>query len=539
MAPKVIDDLQTINHDMDNVLLDDSKDLNVQWKGEYEIYDTKKQTIYVNCNLRAPECPEQNRKPIDVVIVLDRSGSMCGQKLDLCLKTIRFLIEQLSHQDRLSIITYATTVTTNIVLTKMDEKGKTAIREILSSIHAGSSTNLSGGLLNGLQEIQSPKRQDEDSPNPIKSVLLLTDGLANHGITSTEGMVQMLQGSMQSDVSLFTFGYGNEHNVEMLRQISEVGRGVYYFVKDVDDVTVAFANCLGGLLSVTAQNIKIDFRSTNGCEIISVKTKKDVKTIIPQKHFEVDIGDLYGEEERDILIVVQIPELELEELEEKVQIIQSTVTYANILSSSLAQHDSHLIIKRSKKVQSERIPDGHVLVQKNRIRTANTIDQALKTARDGKIDDCKKYLRSNIEELKKTIKDLSNERDEELTSYFIDDLKSCEKMMVSSNRLSLQARNKMSGSAQMYHAQRLNRYESDEVKFLGSFTNMNPGVTSARCVLGDMGTADEKVNVPLGSPASENLRTTNEKGFRMRRIPFGSKAKTAMMAKARKFSENN
>ena len=110
----------------------------------------------------------------------------------------------------------------------------------------------------GVEELKKGAPGDS---NEVKSLMLLTDGLANHGITDSAAIVKMLQSALDSpgmeQASVFTFGYGADHNQDMLRAISDAGRGVYYFVDEIDDVPTAFADCLGGLLSVVGQNIKL------------------------------------------------------------------------------------------------------------------------------------------------------------------------------------------------------------------------------------------------------------------------------------------
>ncbi|EQC26458.1 hypothetical protein SDRG_15703 [Saprolegnia diclina VS20] len=157
-------------------------------------------TTFVNCHIVAPPCEESDRKPIDLVVVLDRSGSMSGSKLDLCKQTLDFLAHELSPHDRVSLVTYDTYVTTNLRLTKMTPAGKALLASKVQGVHAGSCTNLSGGLLAGLEEVQSSSRPDSGEPNPVQSVLLLTDGLANAGISSRSGLVELLEGVLSDQV---------------------------------------------------------------------------------------------------------------------------------------------------------------------------------------------------------------------------------------------------------------------------------------------------------------------------------------------------
>ena len=454
MAPYEVDDM-SVDEDNQKSIGDDTINLLVQSNSEYEMYDNSEQDIYINGNLKAPACPNDTRKPIDIVVVLDRSGSMYGAKLKLCLKTIKFLIREMSSHDRLSIVTYDTYVHLDLPLTKMDRKGKALVEKILPGISTGSQTNLSGGLLQGIQEIQSEKRLDGGSPNPVKSILLLTDGLANIGITSTKEMIQILQGTLHKDVTLFTFGYGPDHNVDMLRQMSEASRGMYYFVKDIDGVSLAFADCLGGLLSVVAQNIKLDVKAINGCEIVSFKTKKEINTIKEKEHYEVEVGDIYAEEERDVLVIIKLPQVKGDR-KAGFDVIQCTITYANVLSSSLVRKVSQLTIGRFDDLPSPRVPNSHVLCQKHRILTAETIDEAIKAADIGKIQHGRTFLGSAIEQMTTTVELFSMEEDKECIQDLMQDLKTCEASMASAHAYKSGGQQCMSAKAQAHYMQRSN-----------------------------------------------------------------------------------
>lgn len=98
-----------------------------------------------------------SRAPIDLVAVIDRSGSMQGKKLELVIDTLRFMLQQLKAEDRLSLVSYDTNVRVDFPLTKMDTENKTTALSAITSLKAGSSTNLSGGLFAGLEQLVQRK----------------------------------------------------------------------------------------------------------------------------------------------------------------------------------------------------------------------------------------------------------------------------------------------------------------------------------------------------------------------------------------------
>jgi len=421
--------------------------------------DESIESAYFNCSLKAPECPDNDRKPVDITVVLDRSGSMCGEKLELCKKTIQFLMGELSANDRLALVTYDTHVKTEFSLMKMDEKGKETTERILQKIQGGSCTNLSGGLFRGIEEVQKKRSFfGGQKPNPVRSVLILTDGLANAGVTNTKTIVDMMKGSLEPGVSVFTFGYGSDHNVDMLREISEVGGGVYYFVQSVDGVSLAFADCLGGLLSVVAQNIQLEIFGMNGCKIESIKTRKTSKAIVPNKHYEIEMGDLYGEEARDVLIEVSMPTLPAENKE--FVALECRLNYANVLESSLDKAETFGVVQRLNEVPTDQVPNSHVAQQRNRIVAAEALEQANAIAEKGKLDEGRVVLQSALEKLTDNMK-LLNKEDQSTANALMSDIRECQGSLASRSMYKQRGQKRMKAHAQRHFYQRSNDAEAD------------------------------------------------------------------------------
>jgi hypothetical protein len=95
----------------------------------------------------------------------------------------------------------------------------------------------------------------------VRTCMLMTDGQANSGLRTAAEIVPALANMIrETGVTLHTFGYGSDHDSEILRALSTAGGGSYYFVEGVDTIRCAFGDCLGGILSVVAQNLQTDHR---------------------------------------------------------------------------------------------------------------------------------------------------------------------------------------------------------------------------------------------------------------------------------------
>lgn len=262
---------------------------------------TKNQYVATLTASAMPE--EKSRAPIDVVVAVDTSGSMStASKLSLCKSTISLLLKELKAGDRFALVNFGDEARVVCEMGGVGRERKAAAESAINRLCTQGCTNLSGGLTLGLQQLQSVS-----DPAAVRSLMLLTDGHANRGVSEPDGIVELLKGVLggenSDNISVNTFGYGADHQADLLRRISEASDtpGSYYFVEEKDDVSSAFGDCLGGLLSVVAQNIRL---TIEGCDGTTVEVAHDKGVRQSATKWTVDLGDIFAEEVKDIVIPV-------------------------------------------------------------------------------------------------------------------------------------------------------------------------------------------------------------------------------------------
>jgi len=336
------------------------------------------------------------RVPIDLICVIDKSGSMTGTKLDLVKKTMDFVFRQLSSDDRFALVTYDSGVTTDLALTKMDIAGQDAATKALGKVVAGSYTNLSGGLFEGLKLADS-----RQNPADVCSVLLFTDGLANEGISDKDALTAALAKRMEtSKTSVFTFGFGSDHDASMLQSLAQVGRGIYYFIEDVDRIPTAFADALGGLQSVVAQNIKLTITPAPGITIIRVHNiKYRLNGTVPSSGtLSVELGDIFDGEKKDILFEV---ELSPSEPTPEMTVAVIAIEYFNLSDARDIRVETPVKVACLADVPKERPINELVDAQLIRVMAALAIKEAQALADRGDFPSARKAItsvRTNITE---------------------------------------------------------------------------------------------------------------------------------------------
>ena len=261
----------------------------------------KTNDIHLVVSLKAPKLDwETKRPPVCIIPIIDISGSMAGEKLDFAKKTLLKLVDHLRPDDYCGLGAFATEVHEIQAPIEMTQASKDALKNRIGDLHTTSSTNFSGGLELGLKW----GSKVDVGKDMLVRVIMLTDGCANHGVISSEGLAKIVDSRGKTTVSCF--GYGTDANQELLADLAKRGEGNYAFIKHPDEALSAFGKELGGLLSTYAQSIVIDLAPHNGHKIEEVVSDVDVEE--KDGKVIIKLGDLLSEEERHVVVAMKLSE---------------------------------------------------------------------------------------------------------------------------------------------------------------------------------------------------------------------------------------
>jgi uncharacterized protein YegL len=238
-----------------------------------KIRHDKDNDIHLVIDLVAPKAEWQaKRPPLCIVPVVDRSGSMSGDKLHYAKQSLLKLVEHLSSEDYFGLVSFETSVHVDAKPEKMTSERKEQMKAIIGRYQVAGGTGLSAGLLEALKMVNNLDLHE----STLSRVILFTDGQPTHGVTTAEGLRDLV-GKQMGRATVSTFGYGNDACQELLQGMSTIGKGNYAFVKDPDSALSAFGKELGGLLSTYAQNITVQITPRNGHRLSEVLTDLDVE----------------------------------------------------------------------------------------------------------------------------------------------------------------------------------------------------------------------------------------------------------------------
>ncbi|XP_073124622.1 E3 ubiquitin-protein ligase WAV3-like isoform X2 [Henckelia pumila] len=364
--------------------------------------------------IRAPSLSEHihqfHRAPIDLVTVLDVSGSMHGSKLALLKRAVDFVIDNLGPSDRLSIVSFSTRARRILPLRRMTEQGRENAKRSVNSLSASGSTNIVEALKKGVQVLEERRHQ-----NPVSSIIFLSDGrdTCYHGtrfqtFSSPRQPPQYLHllpvsicpenrgtedHSQRQTFPVHAFGFGTDHDPLTMHAISDASGGTFSFLESYEMVQDAFASCIGGLLSVVIQELCLMVRSaSHGVEIKSISSGRYASEISNEgSQGLINVGDLYADEEKEFLINLAVPVYRSIEDEEDdsntTSLLDVTCSYRAIMSNDMIQIDGDLVTIRRPKSPSplEMTISLEVDRQRNRLSAAQGITEAQQMAETGNL----------------------------------------------------------------------------------------------------------------------------------------------------------
>lgn len=255
--------------------------------------------MYVQLKLIAPEIkPAEDRVNFNLGVVLDRSGSMGGPKIQKAKKAVEFVVENLLSTDVFSLVIYDDVIET--IIPAGNVSNRSAILQRLEKVTARNMTNLHGGMVEGSNQIATKKNLE------YKNIMfLLSDGLANVGISDKIHVaIEAKNINEKNGITISSFGIGDDFDEDMMVGISDAASGEFYYIKSADDIPKFIENEFQGLLQTVASSISVkNLTFAKGIKlnrILGVPLEDQEKT----KH---NLGDLRSGGDRVIIFDLTLP----------------------------------------------------------------------------------------------------------------------------------------------------------------------------------------------------------------------------------------
>jgi Ca-activated chloride channel family protein len=259
-------------------------------------------TVLVQITAPAPT-PSAIRQSATLQVVLDRSGSMAGGRLDGAKRALLVLVDRLDPADNFGLVSFHDTARVDVPAVPLTDKR--SAKHAIAALRPGNSTDLSSGMLRGIQEAH---RAASDRG---ATLLLISDGHANMGVTDPAKLGQAAMAAHRQGVSITTLGYGLDYDEGLMAAIADGGAGSALHAEDPDTAGQLIAGEVDGLLAKVTQAASLTVAPRH--PVTSVLLYGGLPSVrLPNGAIMAELGDLYaGEVRRTLLrlLVSGIPQL--------------------------------------------------------------------------------------------------------------------------------------------------------------------------------------------------------------------------------------
>ena len=284
----------------------------------YIEYNSEREML-VNMKLWGDEVRPVRRPPVNLILVIDESGSMNERgKMTYAKKAAKNMINNLNSNDRVGVIAYSDYARVVSPLERLKNKSK--LKRRIDQIYPTNATNLSAGLVDGIRELKY-----EDDYRRINKVILLSDGLANRGVTDIYSLSKIASRASSEGVYITTMGLGVHFDEDLMATVAEYGAGNYYFIESPNQIAYIFDKEFRKMSSTIARDAVLEIDLEDDVELEELygyKYDKDDNKI------RIKLGDYYSGQERNIKMSLKVPT----DKKGRKRLLKSSLIYTDIES---------------------------------------------------------------------------------------------------------------------------------------------------------------------------------------------------------------
>ncbi|GAA4188092.1 vWA domain-containing protein [Microbispora amethystogenes] len=255
--------------------------------------------IDVLVELTAPPPDDRgDRPPATLEVVLDRSGSMSGPPLAGAQRALLGLVDRLDPADNFGLVSFDDTARVEIPAGPLADKA--AARRAIAALNPGGSTDLSSGLLRGVQEARRVVGESG------ATLLLISDGHANLGIVDDTALAGIASDALRHRVSTTALGYGLGYDERLMAAVADGGAGSALHAEDPDTAGRLIATEVEHLLAKVVQAASLTIVPRPPVTSVSLYGGLPASAL-PDGSVLVELGDFYGGECRKLLLSLAVP----------------------------------------------------------------------------------------------------------------------------------------------------------------------------------------------------------------------------------------
>jgi Ca-activated chloride channel family protein len=348
-------------------------------------------TLYGTIDLTAAAFEGEGRPPLNVALVLDRSGSMHGDKITHVKQAARTIVDMLDRRDRLAIVSYGGTASVEVPSQLVTSATGSKMKEAIGEIQDAGGTNIAAGVRAGVTEIER-----DDTPESIDRVILLSDGKPTIGMSSRNGFQSLARNVRRRDgVTLTAMGVGLDYNEDLMSAMAETGGGNYYFIDRPEKAVSIFERELQGLEHTVARDTAVTVELGEGV---------DLEHLYGYPHhtrdgrIHVSLSEFEARETKSIFV-----ELEIDWREPATRrVMDVDLSYEDLVDDRPA-HASLELTSRAMSNPGRRAESVHeeVVSRVQQIEVAESLDRAMEAYERGNRQRAREMLETQTDQLER------------------------------------------------------------------------------------------------------------------------------------------
>ncbi|QRK04670.1 VWA domain-containing protein [Archangium violaceum] len=340
--------------------------------------------LFVTVDLTGVEVPGSRRTPVNLAVVIDRSGSMSGYKLQQARQAARHLVGLLGPEDRLAIVHYGSDVKSLPALPATPSNRERMIQYI-EGIWDDGGTNIGAGLHAGRSHVTASR-----GDYSVNRIILMSDGQATEGITDDAGLTEVVKGIRAEGITVSAIGVGTDFNEDLMQGFAEYGAGAYGFLEDAGQLATLFQKDLRQATTSVARGVELSFELPEGVtlgEVLGYRAHQEGRTVrIPLPDFSS------GQVERVVARLTVVGTRP----GSAVDVTGLKLTYTDLLRNAgveSAASLSAMVTERREEVLARQDKDATVYA--TRALSAKNLKLAAQALREGRREEAKGYVMRN------------------------------------------------------------------------------------------------------------------------------------------------
>jgi Ca-activated chloride channel family protein len=328
--------------------------------------------------------------PLNLAIVIDRSGSMKGERIANAMNAAVAAVERMREGDSVSVVSFDTSASVVVPPTRVSSGSRSSIESAIRSIRLGGDTCISCGLEVGMQQLSLSSLGGDR----INRMILLSDGATNAGVRDMSGIRTMASRMHGRGVTISTVGVDVDFDEKFMAAIANEANGRHYFVANASGLPAVFSQEFDDLLASIAKDAEVEIDLAPGVEVDEVFDRtfrrEGNKLVVP-------FGTFSAKQEKTVLVKLRVPS----DRDGSQPVADVKLAFRDLAKKSDASCNGSLVVAVKSDGTEQRDMDPFVAARLERSRTATTLTEANKLFEAGRGDEARAKLASRKSDLAK------------------------------------------------------------------------------------------------------------------------------------------